>query len=54
MASNGQAGGASQAVKAGGHHQISAVEAAAEGRPAEGLVNGLKTKHNSTCRLSRT
>ena len=31
------------------------VEAAAEGRPAEGLVNGLLKlkKNNSTCRLSR-
>ena len=45
MASSGQAGGGSQAVEAGGHQRRqAAVEAAAEGRPAEadkGLVNGL-------------
>ena len=47
MASSRQAGGAIQAVEAGGHQQRHvAVEAAAEGRPAEaeGLVNGLKIK----------
>ena len=43
MALSGQTGGASQAVEAGGHQrQQAAVEAAAEGRHAEGLVNGLK------------
>ena len=51
-ASRGSKPGSGGGRSSANQRQQAAVEAAVEGGSAEGLVNGLKIKNNSTCRLS--